>query len=162
MFIMSASKIQFRQFRSSDLPAVKNVHELALKAIDMYSTGHWNDDLDDIAKNYLDSGGDFVVGTLDGHIVAIGAFKKLSASTAEVKRMRVLPEFQGQGIGKMLLKYLEEEIKNHGYREIELHTTINQQAAQKLYEDNEYREFKRETKGWPFEVIFYKKDLQAS
>lgn len=162
MFIMSASKIQFRQFRSSDLPAVKNVHELALKAIDMYSTGHWNDDLDDIAKNYLDNGGDFVVGTLDGHIVAIGAFKKLSASTAEIKRMRVLPELQGQGIGKMLLKHLEEEIKKLGYKEIELHTTIKQQAAQKLYGDNGYREFKRETKGWPFEVIFYKKGLLES
>jgi ribosomal protein S18 acetylase RimI-like enzyme len=88
----------------------------------------------------------------------MGAFRRLSDSVAELKRMRVMPEWQGQGIGRTMLEALETEISSRGYVSIELDTTTNQTAAQKLYEHSGYEEIRRQESA-QFELIFYRKEL---
>ncbi len=73
--------------------------------------------------------------------------------------MRVHPTQQGKGIGQNMLTLLEDRAKMNGFRTIQLDTTINQTAAIKLYERNGYKEIRRETEGWPIEMIFYQKGL---
>jgi N-acetylglutamate synthase-like GNAT family acetyltransferase len=86
----------------------------------------------------------------------MGAFRKKSATQAEVKRMRVLPEFQRQGFGQAILNQLEDRAQQMDYTELILDTTTKQLSAQILYEKNGFVEVKREMLP-PFELIIYRK-----
>ena len=153
-------EITFRQFETTDLDQVRALHEEALRATDAFAErGNWDSDLDDIHAHYINKDGDFLVGFADCQLVAMGAFRKIREGTAEIKRMRVKPSFQGQGIGGRLLVTIEDAIRGAGYEKIELDTTIKQVVACALYEKRGYKEVRRETEGYPIEVIFYQKEL---
>ena len=137
-----------------------NLHVLAIKAVSdyLYVSGAWENDLLDIPKNYLDSGGEFLVAELNGQIIAMGAFRKITDSLAEIKRMRVHPDFWRQGFGQTILTRLERIAREKGYTTLTLDTTIHQAAAQALYIRNNYQEKRREKRG-TFDLIFYEKRL---
>jgi GNAT superfamily N-acetyltransferase len=122
---------------------------LALEPIGIYIThGPWDEDLYQIDAAYLKSGGEFLVGTLDGRIVAMGAIRKTSADQAEVKRMRVHPDFQRRGFGQAILDALEAKARDLGYKMIHLDTSTIQTAAQRFYAKNGYVETGREKRAW--------------
>ena len=98
------------------------------------------------------------VSALDGRIVAMGAFRKTSADQAEVKRMRVHPDFQRRGFGQAIIDALEAKARDLGYKMIHLDTSVKQTAAQRFYAKNGYVETGRE-KRERFTLIFYKKRL---
>ncbi len=158
----SAENIIFRPFQEGDREQVRQLHEVALRGTNAFAeSGNWDSDLDDVQANYIDNGGNFVVGELDGEIVAMGAYRKLAGSEtiAELKRARVRPDLQSQGIGKHLLALREAEIRERGYTAMQCDTTVNQPAAQHVLESAGFVELRRETEGWPIEVIFYRKEL---
>ena len=152
-------EIVIRQYQDSDKDQVKNLHRLALEATGaFYKSGKWDGDLDKIPETYL-QGGDFLVGFMDDRLIAMGALKRISKRVGEIKRMRVIPELQGQGIGRTMLERLEERARQLGFTTLQLDTTIKQVVAQKLYERTGYVEIRRGIEGWPLETIFYKKEL---
>ena len=102
-------------------------------------SGPW-EDLRDVPASYLDSGGDFLVGFVDGELVAMGGLLRLSPGEAEIRRMRVHPNFQRQGLGRLLLERLEERAQARGCETIRLDTRDEQTAARRLYERSGYRE----------------------
>lgn len=59
---------------------------------------------------------------------------------AEIKRMFVVPEAQGQGIGSLLLLSLEADARRSGIRTIRLETGLRQPEAIGLYRRFGYRE----------------------
>ena len=126
--------LEIRRYQDADNPAVWELHHRALEATGAYFPGKWNDDIDDIQNHYLNNGGEFLVGILDGKIVCMGAFRRKSDTLAEIKRMRVLPEYQRRGLGQAILNQLEAKAILLGYRELCLDTTTLQIAAQKMYE----------------------------
>jgi len=89
----------------------------------------------------------------------MGAFRRLSDDTIEIKRMRTKPDMWGRGIGGLMLDALEREAKVRGYTRACLDTTVIQLNAQRLYTSRGYRESHRESDGWPLETIFYEKEL---
>jgi len=156
-------KICFRRYQPQDLDQVRELHELALREAGAFATsGRWDDDLDDIAANYLAGNGNFLVGEGEGMLIAMGAWRRISGARAEIKRMRVHPNWQGLGLGRQMLEALEAEIIESDYAEIVLDTTIQQAPAQELYLSSGYRETRRMTEGYPLETIFYAKDLRAA
>ncbi len=54
-------------------------------------------DLMAIEQVYLLGGGEFLLGFIDERLVAMGGFKRLSDTVAELKRMRIEREFQAKG-----------------------------------------------------------------
>ncbi len=150
--------LEIRRYQDADNPAVLELHHLALEATGAYFPGKWNDDLDDIQNHYLNNGGEFLVGTLDGKIVCMGAFRRKSDTLAEIKRMRVLPEYQRRGFGQIILNQLEEKASQLGYTELCLDTTTLQVPAQKMYQKNGFTVTGRGQIP-PFEVIYYHKSL---
>jgi ribosomal protein S18 acetylase RimI-like enzyme len=157
---MSLDTLEFRQFEQRDHGQVRALHEAALRATNAFAErGAWDSDLDDISANYIRKNGSFVVGMLADEVVAIGAFRELSPGVAELKRMRVRPDLQRNGVGRRLLTLLESQIVAAGYVAIQLDTTVNQSAARALYEQSGYVELRREIEGWPLETIFYRKLL---
>jgi ribosomal protein S18 acetylase RimI-like enzyme len=119
--------------------------------------GPWNEDFGNIEGVYLKNG-EFVVGIVDGRIVAMGALRPTATGRAELKRIRVEPDFQGRGYGQTMLSYLEGRAVELGFEVLHLDTSETQKAAKRLYLKNGYHETER--KQWQgMTVIFYEKNL---
>lgn len=149
-----------RRFQPEDQPAVWELHNKALIAAGAHiGNGKWDDDLNDIEGIYIRPGGEFLVGTIDSRIVAMGALKKMSDFRAEVKRMRVEPDLQRQGYGQAMLTRLENRARELGFVALQLDTMVVQVAAQKLYENNNYQVFGRRAILGSHMCIYYEKNL---
>jgi ribosomal protein S18 acetylase RimI-like enzyme len=149
--------IHIRPYQDSDKDAVIALHVEALKATGAYvGSGAWDADLADIRKSYVENGGCFLVSTLEGKVIGMGALRKVDDKTAEIKRMRVDPAHQGRGIGKKILSGLEETAQQLGYRRLVLDTAVVLAAAQKLYEKAGYQVFDRGVLGG-LDTLYYQK-----
>ena len=87
-----ADSLTLRRYRPDDRDRVLGPHEVAMR---------------DVGAAYLESGGEFLVGTVDGEVVAMGAFRPAgrglrhgtagrSQERGEVTRMRVMPARRGR------------------------------------------------------------------
>ena len=158
-------QIKFRGYVDKDAAPIRRLHEEALKAVGAFAETDEAEeldlDLDNIDGSYFKLGGDFVVGELDGELVAMGGFRMALGAgikrAAELKRMRVRPDLWGQGIGSALLKLLEERAAAEGY-EIVILDTVADTPAQQFYQSRGYRETRRKRVG-RLEIVFYQKEL---
>ena len=155
--------IILRQFEDSDKEMVYDLHFEGLKQTGSFNEDpkarkYFDQDLRRIKEEYIDNGGEFFVATINDRIIGMGALRKKTDKTAEIKRMRVRPEFQGKGIGGLILDRLIERAKELGYKELILDTSIKQIAAQRLYES---RGFKEDRRGYIYgqETIYYQSDI---
>ena len=157
-----------RRYTTSDQEAVEHLHISAIQQIGAYlGRGPWDDDVYAIEETYLRSGGEFLIGEDDGLFEAMGALKHTGAQRAEIKRMRVVPAYQGRGYGQRILDELEARARALGYQTLHLDTSTLQIPAQKLYEKNGFREVGRDTYRQQLgpdsyqmlEVILYEKQL---
>ncbi len=78
--------------------------------------------------------GAFLIAYAGTHPVACGAVRRLDAATAELKRMYVIPDRRGTGLGRVLLAALEAEAARLGAERLVLETGTRQSAAISLYE----------------------------
>jgi GNAT superfamily N-acetyltransferase len=154
--------MQIRRYQNSDHQQVLRLHKVALAAVGADAgPGPWDDDLDQIEQTYLTAGGEFLVGLLDDHVAAMGALRPVDEQTAELKRMRVSPELQRQGLGRRILHALEARARELGYTVIVLDTTDRQAGAIALYQHEGYLETGRgELAGLP--TLFFRKTLAAA
>ena len=153
--------MHIRRYESGDKRAVRRLHDDALNEVGAHlGTGPWDEDLDDIEGVYLGSGGEFLVGILEGDVVAMGAIKRDSPDVAEVRRMRVRPDLQGRGYGQAMLDALHCRAAGLGYSTLHLDTTVQQRVARRLYLKNGYREVGRGSIG-PFDCIYYERGAVA-
>jgi uncharacterized protein (DUF952 family)/GNAT superfamily N-acetyltransferase len=73
-----------------------------------------------------------------GTPVCCGGVKRLDASTAEIKRMFVVPDARGRGHARRLLAGLEDAARRRGYDTVRLDTGPKQPHAQAMYEGAGY------------------------
>ena len=152
--------MNIRRYSSADRDAVWALHKVAMEAVAAYFPGAGDADFDDIEGVYLGSGGEFLVGELDGTIVARGALRPIDSTKAELKRMRVLPEHQRMGFGQAMLDALERRARELGFAVLELDTTMQQVAARRLYEKNGYEQIG--TSEWTHATsVLYRKRLSV-
>ncbi len=150
--------MRIRRYEADDREAVWRLHDVAMRGAGIHlGEGHWYDDLREIENVYLRNGGEFLVGTLGDEVVAMGAFKKTADDRAEIKYMRVDPEFQRRGFGQVILTALEQRAAGLGYERLHLNTAVKQKTARRLYESNGYREAHRGRKG-AIDCVFYEKN----
>ncbi|HZU67744.1 MAG TPA: GNAT family N-acetyltransferase [Ktedonobacteraceae bacterium] len=148
-----------RRYTPADQEAIEYLHVYALEQTGAYlGRGPWDDDIYTIEETYLNNQGEFLIGEWDGVFVAMGAFRHTGPRRAEIKRMRVHPDYQGRGLGQIILNELEARARAMGYKTLHLDTSILQIPARKLYEKNGYREVGRDNYGG-LEVILYEKEL---
>ncbi len=153
--------VSIRRYRPADREAVRKLHDEALNDVGAHlGRGPWDSDLDAIESVYLRAGGEFLVGVLEGKIVAMGALRLDSDGRARITRMRVSPRLQGRGIGQTLLDKLHRRAAELGHATLRLDTTVGQTAARRLYEKNGYRETGRGTVG-PYECLYYERKSGA-
>lgn len=152
--------MEIRHYQQADHDAVWALHKVALQdtGADL-GDGPWNDDLAQIEQIYLNQQGEFLVGVIEKHIVAMGALRRTTTERAEITRMRVHPDFQRRGFGQMILTALESRAIELGYKELHLHTTMLQEAALQLYRKNGFKQLAETTMIQNKTVIFFEKAL---
>jgi len=149
-----------RRYRPEDLRAVRELHSEGLDAVGARREDpSLDEDLGRIEEAYLAGGGEFLVGTVGGQVVAMGALKRTSGRRAEVKRMRVRPGYWRRGYGQEMLSALERRAAELGCVTLHLDTTAGQTAARRLYEKTGFREARRAPLSG-FECVFYEKHLR--
>jgi ribosomal protein S18 acetylase RimI-like enzyme len=154
--------LELRTFQDDDNDVVWALHDHALQDAGAHGGhGPWEDDLRDIHGTYLEPGGEFLVGFADGELVCMGGLLRHSEGECEIKRMRVRPDRQRQGIGHHLLEELERRARGRGFVKVRLDTTDGQTAARRLYKSAGYREVgRRETARFVF--VDFVKELDPS
>lgn len=94
-----------------------------------------------VEDSYHAIGGEFWVVETDTKIVGTAAYYPIprGVNAVEIRKMYLLPEVRGLGLGKYLLRELERAIASGNYREIWLETASVLAEAVKLYESSGYR-----------------------
>jgi GNAT superfamily N-acetyltransferase len=149
-----------RRYEHSDLDQVLQLNHTALESTGAAAgPGPWDDDLKRIPQVYFPMG-DFLVGESGGRIIAMGATRMQSPNSAEIKRMRVAPEYQRAGLGQQILEALERRARELGFERLILDTTVEQAGAQQFYLKNAFREIGRGPLG-KWSVIYYEKSIST-
>jgi len=94
-----------------------------------------------VEEFYLTTGGEFWVVEKPEKVVGTAAYYpvKRGEKAVEIRKMYLLPEARGRGLGKYLLTQLEKTIAAKGFREIWIETASVLKEAVKLYESNGYQ-----------------------
>jgi ribosomal protein S18 acetylase RimI-like enzyme len=151
---------ELRRYQDADAAAVWHLHEEGLSQMDARA-GHGprDEDLRSVRSTYLASGGEFLVGLLDGEVVAMGALRRVSQTVGQIKRMRVDIRFQRRGFGRAVLRALETRARELGYRRLHLDTTTRQAPAQSLFASSGYQEVGRGTYPSGQQMIVFEKEI---
>lgn len=101
-------------------------------------------DVEDFQRAYVEDGGVFLVLIEDGRIIGTGALKRLEEGVAEIKRVWLLPEYHGQGLGYRMMAALLDAARERGYRQARLETgPAYQPRAFAFYKRLGFREIPR-------------------
>ena len=79
---------------------------------------------------------------VDGNVEGMGAIRKLSDKTGEIKRMYIRPSYRGRGYGKQMLNKLLESGREFGCSRFLLDTARFMIAAQHIYRSAGFKERK--------------------
>jgi putative acetyltransferase len=91
-------------------------------------------DMDDIQKSYFENGGTFLGMFQDGEMICTGALRRIDNETCELKRLWLLNEYHGQGLGYRMLEELLTIARSMGYKRVWLETDpIAQSRALAFY-----------------------------
>jgi len=90
-------------------------------------------DVDDFPRQYGAPGGVFLLATDGEAIIGCGAIRRLDDDTAELRRMWLLPDYHGRGIGFRLAGELFAFARAAGYRRVRLSADAVQTRAIRFY-----------------------------
>jgi len=110
-------------------------------------------DLDKIGDVYRGRGR-FWLAIKDDKVVGMVAILEVDNVTAKLKRMFVIPDYHGTGLGQKLLNTAFKFAKEHRYSKIVLDTHEIMTRAQRFYEKNGFHKVKEEDA-----TFFYERDL---
>lgn len=165
--------IDIRPARPADADRLQELNRVALRQVDADAEGVADEDLDDVVAHYDEAGGAFLVGEVDGDVVAMGGLQPADAGVwtdralrpddgpaAEITRMRVDPDHQRRGYGSRLLDALEVQARELGFEVLVLDTTARQAGARALYESASYERV--DAFEWrEYDVLLYRKELSV-
>ncbi len=98
-------------------------------------------DVVEVESCYLHSGGEFWVVEQGEKIVGTAAYypHQRGERAVEIRKMYLLPQVRGQGLGKYLLNQLETTIWAKGFQTIWVETATVLAQAVRLYENSGYQ-----------------------
>ncbi len=93
----------------------------------------FDDELNALPGDYAAPEGCLILAEDNGKWAGCVALRRLEADICEMKRLYVLPDFQGRGIGKSLAQAVIDEARSKGYAKMRLDTVESMHAARALY-----------------------------
>jgi GNAT superfamily N-acetyltransferase len=152
------SALRIRRYAPEDHAPVFALHQECLAQVGLRPGDgvYYDDDFARVEEIYLHAGGEFLVGEVQGAVAAIGGLRRVDSGTAEMVRLRVRPDQQGQGYGAAIVTVLEERAVELGYRTLQADTTVKQPVALELYRSSDWQEINRKVTGTTVTVYFEK------
>ena len=96
-------------------------------------------DIEENETAYVDGFLGLVFDPTDQLVGTFGLYK-LSNKTAEIRKMYLLPEARGKGLGKWMVRFLLDKAKTLGYEIVELETSSSFTQAMGLYRKVGFRQ----------------------
>ncbi|HEY9670307.1 MAG TPA: GNAT family N-acetyltransferase [Waterburya sp.] len=98
-------------------------------------------DVLEVETFYTALGGEFWVVEQQGQLVGTAAYYPIERgnNAVEIRKMYLSPTVRGKGLGKYLLRRLEEAIAQRGFQEIWIETASVLKEAVMLYESSDYQ-----------------------
>ncbi|SET42967.1 putative acetyltransferase [Natronincola peptidivorans] len=147
---MNNHDIKIREFNVNDQSGVASLQEEFIKEFfpEFQSDPRqydWNADIYDIEKYYTEHGGMFWVIEKNNSIIGVGGFRLVSPTIAEIKRVRISINHREKGLGKTIIRTIEDYCRQHKVQKILVDTDERLTTAKAMYEKLGYTIYKKET-----------------
>jgi len=123
----------------------------------------WNADVYSIQEHYIDKGGKVWVVEFEANIVGFGCLRLVNSNAAEIKRVRINLHHRGQGLGKSIIKQIENYCASSNISKVLVDTDDRFEAANSMYSGMGYIVYRTETEekdGREYTDHYYEKILQ--
>jgi putative acetyltransferase len=130
-----------RGWQPGDRQAVADLVRIVLAEYGMtFEPDQTDRDAIQVEEAYWQTGGEFWVVEKAGAIVGSGGFHpiKRGKNGVELRKMFLLPDVRGVGLGRFLLQHLEQSALQKGFQQMWLETATVLKEAVQLYERNGY------------------------
>jgi len=133
---------KLRDYRQGDEAHIFRLMEEVLAIYGLKTNPEITDkDISDIQRNYIDSKGYFaVIEDKDSVVGSYGIFK-LSDDVCELRKMYLKREYQGRGLGKLMMEDALIKAKGLGFKKMVLETNSVLKEAIRLYRKYEFKRF---------------------
>lgn len=119
----------------------------------------FEDELAELPGKYALPSGRLLLAYSDRALAGCVAFRALDGDTCEIKRLFVREQFQGQGLGRLLLENLVDEARAAGYKKMRLDSWIPRMGkAIGMYRSHGFYEIEPYNEN-PYEMIFMEMSL---
>ncbi|MDI9218914.1 MULTISPECIES: GNAT family N-acetyltransferase [Clostridium] len=137
--------ILVRKARNGDEVEILNLVEEVLNLYGLDLNPEVEDlDITDISKYYIQNNGDFEVIEFNGEIIGTYGIYKINDETCELRKMYLKQDFQGMGLGNVMIENSFKIAKSLNYKRITLQTNSVLYKAIKLYKKYGFEEFNEE------------------
>lgn len=134
-----------RKARSGDEQKVLDLVKEVLNSYGLELNPKGEDlDITDIPKYYTENNGDFEVIEFRGNIIGSYGIYKIDSDTCELRKMYLKQNFQGLGLGNIMIENSFKIAKSLKYKKITLQTNSVLYKAIKLYKKYGFEEFEEE------------------
>ena len=136
----SGVQIDFRTADAAQSPASELLAAMVAEMNELYGNIEFPGMPSATPADFAPPAGAFLVGFHDDEPVCAGGIKRIAPEAAEIKRMYVVPAARRRGVGRALLRALENAARERGYAVVRLDTGPLQRGAMVLYADEGYTE----------------------
>ena len=98
------------------------------ESIAFYEAQNILQDMDELQQTYFNNDGMFLVLTDDDQIIGTGAIRKINEEICELKRLWLLFEYHGKGLGYRMIQELFTFARQKGYQRVRLETERDSQS----------------------------------
>ena len=159
--------MSIREFIAKDQPGINKLQEEFMieffpEFADDPKQYEWNADVYDVNEHYLNRGGKIWVADIGDYIAGFGGFRLVDQNTAEIKRVRINSQHRGKGLGKTIVKEIENYCSGSDVKKILVDTDDRFEAAKNMYISMGYEIIRSETErknGIEYTEHFYEKTL---
>lgn len=99
----------------------------------------FENELTNLPGVYVPPDGALLIAVQKAHVVGCVAVRRMDDSTCEMKRLYVIPETRGSGLGRQLAEVIIQRARDLGYRRMVLDTLDRLKEAMGLYESLGFR-----------------------
>lgn len=135
----------FRKAKASDKYKILSLVKEVLEEYGLDLNPEVEDlDITNIDKFYYENNGEFEVIEFNGQIIGTYGIYKIDEETCELRKMYLSKEFQGLGLGNIMLENSFKLAMSLNYKKITLQTNSILYKAVKLYKKYGFEEFEEE------------------
>ena len=105
----------------------------------------WNADIYDINECYIKKGGKIWVAEVNNYVAGFGGFRLVNHEVAEIKRVRINSRHRGKGLGKSIIRKIENYCEGAAIHKILVGTDDRFEPAKTMYTNMGYTIYRTES-----------------